>query len=96
MADENSPTGDGVSGVSRWDWYFDGKRPWLKVARFLNLLEPDRPVLDLTKVVAWGSTVSSFIAIHGGDITQIVASHAMTAASWAKHEVRRKTLTEKD
>lgn len=91
MADAEKPGGDGVKSVFDWSWYFDGQRWWLKALRFLNLLEPDRPVLDLTKVVAWGSTISSFIAMHGGDVTQIIAAHAMTAASWAKHEVRRST-----
>lgn len=71
-------------------WYFKGDKLWMKIARFLNLLEPDRQVLSVTKLSAWLAVLNS---IHMPDNW---GAHALTALTFWKHEARRREQNKAD
>lgn len=77
------------------EWYFTGEGYFLRVLRFLNLLEPDRPVLSMTKVLLWGTTIQSLIIMNTADnLVQVAGALGLNLAAMAKHEVRRKAQGE--
>lgn len=41
----------------------DGTKRWVKVARFLNILDPQVNALSPTRIQAWTATASSFVTI---------------------------------
>jgi hypothetical protein len=68
------------------NWYFSSERRFWKVLRFLNLLEPDRTVLSVTKVSAWLTLANS---LH---MPENWGAHILTGLAWWKHEQRRREL----
>lgn len=72
-------------------WYFDGSRFFFKFLRLLNLLEPDRVVLSMTKVMLWGATIQSILVIStSSDWLTVSGALGMNVATMLKHETRRK------
>lgn len=49
------------------EWYFDGTRWWMKLARFLNLLEDDMVKISHTGIAMWGTTLNN--------LSQLIFSH---------------------
>lgn len=73
------------------EWYFDSSHWIFKILRFLNLLEPDRTVLSLTKLMMWGATIQSMLVIStSGDWMTIAGALGLNVATMVKHETRRK------
>lgn len=71
-------------------WYFDSSRWFFKFLRLFNLLEPDRTVLSMTKLILWASTAQSIHAVMtSADWKTIVGSIGINLAAMAKHETRR-------
>jgi hypothetical protein len=71
-------------------WYFNSEHWIFKVFRFLNLLEPDRTVLSITKVLVWGTTIQSILVIStSSDSATILGALGLNVASMVKHESRR-------
>ena len=44
------------------EWYFDSSRWYFKVLRLFNLLEPDRTVISLSKILIW-MTLLGFVYV---------------------------------
>lgn len=72
------------------NWYFDNSRLIFKIMRFLNVLEPDRCVLSMTKVLLWGTTIQSIMVIStSSDASTIMGALGINVAAMVKHEARR-------
>lgn len=79
------------------DWYFDSAKWHFKILRFCNLLEPDRTVLSMTKIMLWGATIQSMLVIStSGDWVTIAGALGLNVVASVKHESRRKTEGEGD
>lgn len=73
------------------NWYFNGAHWAFKALRFLNLLEPDRCVVSLTKLMMWGATIQSMLVISTStDWLTVAGALGLNVATMVKHETRRK------
>lgn len=73
------------------EWYFDGKRFFFKLLRALNILEPDRVVISLTKIMLWGATIQSILVVStSSDWLTVTGALGMNIATMLKHESRRR------
>lgn len=74
------------------DWYFSGSRYFMKLARFMNLLEPGRTVVSMTKVMLWAATFQTIVVLSTStDITTVVGALGLNIATMVKHEARRRS-----
>lgn len=81
-----------MSAANHPEWYFDGARYFFKLLRFFNLLEPDRVVLSMTKVMLWAATIQTLLVIStSGNALTVAGALGMNVAAMVKHENRRKT-----
>lgn len=78
-----------ADGPEEPKWYFDGEKIWWKIMRFLNLLEPDRTVMSVTKVTAWLAVLNS---LHMPDSW---GAHVLTGLTFIKAEARRREQRKK-
>lgn len=70
-------------------WYWGNEKWWVKALRFLNLLEPDRAVISVTKLSAWITLANS---IH---MPESWGAHVLTGLAWLKCEHRRRVQSKK-
>lgn len=79
------------AAVEHPDWYFNGSHWAFKVLRFLNVLEPDRVVISMTKIMLWGATLQSMLVIStSNDWLTVAGALGLNVATMVKHENRRK------
>lgn len=73
-------------------WYYDSRESFFKVLRFFNILEPDRTVLSMTKIMLWGTTINSILVVYNAhDFASVAGSIGLNVAAMVKHESRRRT-----
>mgnify|MGYP001556860370 CR=1 FL=1 len=60
--------------------YPEGTKRWVKVARFLNVLDPQVNALSPTRMQAWAATGSSFVAIEH-DMMATLSHDAISAGN---------------
>ena len=78
------------SATKHPDWYFDSTHFFFKILRFLNLLEPDRTVISMTKIMLWGATIQSMLVIStSSDWLTVAGALGLNVATMVKHERRR-------
>lgn len=79
------------SAATHPEWYFDGARYFFKLLRFLNLLEPDRTVLSMTKVMLWATTIQTILVVStSGSMVTVAGALGLNVAAMVKHETRRR------
>lgn len=64
------------------EWYYDATRPWMKVLRFLNMLEDDRPVLSVTKFGVWATTIQTVCMAIFATNPATVGLSALNSLGW--------------
>lgn len=64
------------------EWYYDPQRWWMKVLRFLNMMEDDRPVLSVTKVGVWATTAQTICMAIFATNPATVGVSAMNSLGW--------------
>lgn len=81
-----------ASAKNHPEWYFNGSHLLFRILRFLNMLEPDRTVVSMTKIMLWAATIQSMLVISTSTSALTVAgSLGLNVATMFKHEARRKT-----
>lgn len=70
------------------EWYYDGARWWMKILRFLNMMEDDRPVLSVTKFGVWATTIQTMcMALFSADPMSVGVSAANSLGWLIGHRV---------
>ena len=82
---------EATAALAHPSWYFNGSHWAFKVLRFLNILEPDRCVVSMTKIMLWGATIQSMLVIStSNDWLTVTGALGLNVATMVKHENRRK------
>lgn len=79
-----------IPGWMSKEWFFDPTRSWVKVMRFLNLIEDDTVKISLTGAQLWITTFQSLHAVLATtDLTTVTASIAANFGALFFHGQRR-------
>lgn len=70
------------------DWYYSPTATWVRILRFLNMMEDDRPVLSVTKLGVWATTIQTIcMAIFATNPVTVGVSAANSLGWIAAHRV---------